>query len=264
MSGSAEIQLLKDFVRRHLAVSANEEPRPGYYRIDIGPNAKRARKGAANVRWEGDPDSVAVQLHQRIKMLRGEGAPKLWVRAIEEGDTHPIDSLAFEGEADAIDEETEGGKGPHAPAEGLASVALRLIASQERLIDRNADLASELRETAVREALFALAAQAAQDASGAERVQAALAALEPTIRASVPILIDRIWPAQPPPPQTEQGPPPEDPGAALDHEITLVEQAFARAAHLVHEDNTLLTPERYARLAAIIQQYSTPQPQEPS
>lgn len=260
MARNAETEDLEEFVRRTLAVTDGEVASIGYYRLDTGKATKGAKKGAANVDWTGTPAEVVAKLQQRIRMLRGDGAPKIWVRAIEQGDSHPVDSITLEGAPDAADElDPEPGRGPHAPAEGLSAVAIRLIAANERLTDRLQEQGEQLRDTAVREALFALAAQSAQDGNTAERIQAALQILEPTIRASMPILIDRLVPGQnrPAPADVPDDAPPAE---RFDAAIVELEQLLARMAGIAAEDPSILTPERVGAVGAAIGRYAQPGP----
>lgn len=257
MSSTAERQGLRAFVKRHCAVTApadGAEPAPeaGYFRFDVGRTSKEARKGGAAVPW-GEPESTCDAVEQRVRMLVADGHPRVYVRAIGSGDTHPVDSMMVEGDPEAQLDIPPDPKGAHAVNEAVAAVMLGQQRSIERLLDRAESLAEQRQEMALQAGLYMLAAQGAQDGGRMAALQESLKSLAPTLERTVPLLVS-AWLGAPmaAPPPADPG---ADPGAQLDAGIGELDALLGRMAAVAVAHPGSMTTERIARITAVLGKY---------
>lgn len=260
MPSREEMAVVREFVRRHCAISTdphgNEKAQDtGYFRFDVGPTARKARKGAAaNVPW-GEPDASYAAVDARLRMLFRDGAPRVWVRAVGTNDTSPIDSIDLygdPGEAESDDDDDDGKRprGRYALVEGHANTVATLTRLTERLVDRVIGQTEETRALAVRAEVFELVATARQDASTAESVRALTSALGPGVSASIPLVVAAMLksygfdPNAAGPAAVDAGAPP---GEQVDRLTDQVESLFTRIVALCVANPDLVTEARVGR-----------------
>jgi hypothetical protein len=252
---SAETKLLRDFVKRHCAITTTEDGQEktaeGYFRFDVGRTSKDARKKGANVEW-GEPETTFETVTQRVAMLAGDGYARIYVRAVGHADSWPMDSVTVEGDPEAALDLPADPKGQFAVNEAVAAVMLGQQRSMDRLVERLERVSEERQEQMVNAGLYMLAAQGHQDGSKMAQVQALMSALAPTFERTVPMLV-AAWLGVAPPP--EAPPPGADPGVVVDHTIVELDSVLARMAAVFAAHPTTATAERFARITAILAKY---------
>lgn len=220
MLGKAETEQLRELCRRYCAVSSDGTAAPGYFRIDGGDGAKRARKVAANIPW-GDTEPTASELIRRTGMALTEHR-WVFVRAMPAGESHPADTVRLEGSpAPSIDGDDEDSpKGKDSAAEALARVSLAQMRAMEQMMDRNERLHDALQETQLKAGIYQYHAEALALTSKSELASRAIETMGPQLLAQLPQLA-AIWAAYqsgqpvPTPATPTQEQPPETPAAAV-------------------------------------------------
>lgn len=104
-----EFQEVLGLVRRYVAMPASVEgvparrPQQCYATIYGGEAVRNAKKIAAQVTFQefDSPDEAAEEVLRRIRVARGEGTRRLWVRIYKHGDSGIVDSLEVSGDPNA-------------------------------------------------------------------------------------------------------------------------------------------------------------------
>lgn len=196
MIGNAERELVREFCKRYCAVNAQEsEPQKGYFRIDGGPNARRAKKCMANVPW-GEVEASTAEVMRRLDHAIHEHRV-IFIRAVPSGDGHPAESLRFEGdpEPEIDDDDDEGGKkpkGPYAAAEALAKVSLGLLRTNEQQSERLERVYGELAEQMVKAQLYQYHSEALMVGGKSELVTRMVEQMGPAFVAQLPQILATV------------------------------------------------------------------------
>lgn len=212
MPGNAETEELTAFVRRYAAVNAaTGQVSDGYFRVDGGKTRGKAKKCAALVDWNSDPDKVLIELKRRVDQARADHAVVI-VRAMPRGESHAAESLPFEGDPEPTiggDDEVDIPKGANAAAEALGIVAIQTDRRVGMLVESLLRMAEERTQVEVERALYAYHAMAVAGSGNSAMFAKAIETVGPALAESLPAVLAILAqaasgaPIKPPEPKAE-------------------------------------------------------------
>ena len=194
MLGKVEAEQIRELCKRLCAVnSATNTAPPGYFRIDAGDGAKRARKVAASVDWL-DPATTADEVIRRVNGVINE-YKWVFVRAMPQGESHPSESIRIEGSPEPQiggERDDDAPRGKDAAAEALGMVALGQMRTIEALTDRLERLHTDVQESTLKAGLYQYHSEALQLGSKSELLSRTVEQIGPTLVAQIPNILAAV------------------------------------------------------------------------
>lgn len=221
MLGKTEIDAIGQLIARYTAPLGDGKQPDGYFRLDAGPDSRRAKTVISGINWHGDSKALQDEV---VDAIEGEIEhwPHLWLRVMPRGAQHPRKSLYIPGNPDSGNEADNSlaPKGPYAKDEGLAAVALGILRQNGDLVARNEQLHNERLRLGVEGSIALYETQHPPQIGGGadELLKAAIRDNAPRLLELIPeiLRIGASWHLGQVPPPPPPAPPPPPPGAATE------------------------------------------------